>query len=76
MSSKKGKLVYLSIPAIKGLEELGRRYIHRDFDKMDRVSYNRACLFLLKIVKLGEQTWKEQQKLSQKLNDENDKEEE
>lgn len=70
--SRKGKLVYLSIPAINGLTELGRRYITRDFDKSDRVSYNRACLLLLKWAFIGEQMYKEQMKLTSKI----DKEEE
>lgn len=55
MSKGKGKLVYLSIPALDGLKELGCRYITRGFDNKEHTSYNKAVLLLLKFVKIAEE---------------------
>jgi hypothetical protein len=59
---KRGKLIYLSISAYRGLELIGKKYISRDFAKGNRISYNSACLLLLKFADMGERMCKEQVK--------------
>jgi hypothetical protein len=60
----KGKLIYISVEAYKGLEKFGTKCISPDFTKRNSrgISYNGAILLLLKFAGMGEQIYKEQMK--------------
>jgi hypothetical protein len=65
----KGKLIYVSVQAFKGLEEFGEKCISEDFAKVKYIKYNSAILLLLKFADMGEKIHKEKIKLVNKLGD-------
>ena len=48
-----GKRVYLSAEAVSGIESIGRKYIRR-FQVGRKISYNKACLFMLQMINVAE----------------------
>ncbi len=50
---KLGKHIYISRKATDGLERVGKKYI-RNFRNGKRVSYNRACLWMLQLIGIAE----------------------
>jgi hypothetical protein len=61
---KRGKVIYVSHEAYRGLETLGNRYISKKFLDGKRISYNKSIKFLLELVKIAEKI-----KLPRRLDD-------
>ena len=51
---RRGKNVYLTSESLRGLEEIGKKYISRKFKEGSRISYNKACLYLLQTFRIAE----------------------
>jgi len=55
MTIPRGKNVYLTYESLHGLEEVGKRYINRNFKQRGKhTSYNKACLYLLQLIGIAE----------------------
>jgi hypothetical protein len=51
---KRGKVIYVSHEAYKGLESTGNRYISKKFLDGKRISYNKSIKFLLELLRIAE----------------------